>query len=121
MEKAKAKEMVKVAYRALDEKKGGDILVLDIAQVTIVADYFLIAHGENSHQVQAMADEVEEKMAKAGFPCRQIEGYAAANWILLDFGDVVVHVFSHEDRRFYDLERIWRSGITLGKEEIEAL
>jgi ribosome-associated protein len=118
---SKAKEMVKVAYHALEEKKGGDILVLDIAHVTILADYFLIAHGENSHQVQAMADEVEQMMAKAGYPCRQVEGYAAANWILLDFGDIVVHVFSREDRRFYDLERIWRDGITLAKEEIETL
>ncbi|MCI8514839.1 MAG: ribosome silencing factor [Lachnospiraceae bacterium] len=115
----KAQEMVKIAHRALEEKKGGDILILDIAHVTIVADYFLISHGENSHQVQAMADEVEEQMAKAGYPCRHIEGYAAAKWILLDFGDLVVHIFSQEDRRFYDLERIWRSGITLGKTEIE--
>ena len=117
---SKAKEMVKVAYHALEEKKSGDILVMDISKVTILADYFLIAHGENSHQVQAMADEVQQMMAKAGFECRQVEGYTAANWILLDFGDIVVHVFSKEDRRFYDLERIWRGGITLGKEDVES-
>ncbi len=118
---SKSKQMVKLAYEALDDKKGGDILVLDIAGVTPIADYFIIAHGENGNQVQAMANEVQEKLERAGYECRHVEGYAAAQWILLDFNDIVVHVFSREDRRFYDLERIWRGGVTLAKEEIDAL
>ena len=118
---SKAKEMAKLAYTALDDKKGGDIIVLDISAVTTLADFFLIAHGENSNQVQAMANEVQEKLGRAGYECRNVEGYMTANWILMDFGDIVVHVFSKEDRRFYDLERIWRGGVALGREDIEAL
>ena len=77
-----------------------------------MADYFLIADGSNLNQVQAMADNVEEKMAEAGYQVRQTEGYQSANWILLDYGDVIVHAFNREDRLFYDLERIWRDGKT---------
>jgi ribosome-associated protein len=104
------KEMVKLIYQALEEKKAADIEVIDIAGVSCLADYFMITNGENTNQVQAMADSVDEAMTKAGFKCRGIEGYSGAHWILLDYGDVVVHIFSKDDRRFYDLERIWRDG-----------
>ena len=76
----------------------------------MLADYFLIASGSNVKQVQAMADSVEEVLGRAGVPLRQIEGYQNANWILMDYGDIIVHVFCREDRLFYDLERIWRDG-----------
>ncbi len=105
-----SKDMVKIAYNALAEKKGGDIRVIEIKEVSIIADYFLIASGDNVNQVQAMVNEVEEKLGKAGCECKQIEGYRSASWILMDYGDVVVHVFSRDDRLFYDLERIWRDG-----------
>ncbi len=107
-----SKEMVKLAYNALSEKKGEDIKIIDIHEVTVVADYFIIAHGSNPNQVQAMSDSVEEAMEKAGYECRQVEGYQNANWILMDYKDVIVHVFCKEDRLFYDLERIWRDGKT---------
>lgn len=105
-----AKEMVKLAISALEDKKGEDIRVIDIHEVSVLADYFLIASGGNANQVQAMTDSVEEALGKAGYRCRQIEGYQSANWILMDYGDIIVHVFCREDRLFYDLERIWRDG-----------
>lgn len=105
-----SKEMVKMAVNALTEKKGEDVRVIDIREVSVVADYFIIASGSNANQVQAMTDSVEETLEKAGYECKQIEGYQNANWILMDYRDIIVHVFSKEDRLFYDLERIWRDG-----------
>jgi ribosome-associated protein len=105
-----SKEMVKLAIEALEDKKGEDVRVIDIRNVTVLADYFVIASGSNVNQVQAMADSVEEALGKAGYACKQVEGYQTGNWILMDFGDIIVHVFCREDRLFYDLERIWRDG-----------
>ena len=115
-----SKEMAAIVYKALEDKKGQDVTVIDISGVSCLADYFIIANGENRNQVQAMIDNVEEEMAKAGYHYTQREGYQSARWILLDYKDVVVHVFSKEDRRFYDLERIWRDGRFIEKEELEA-
>ncbi|MDD6208850.1 MAG: ribosome silencing factor [Clostridiales bacterium] len=105
-----SKEMAKTAYLALDEKKGGDIRIIDISDITVIADYFIIADGSNAPQVDALVDCVEEKMAQKGCHPKRIEGNRSSSWILMDYGDVVVHVFSKEDRLFYDLERIWRDG-----------
>ena len=105
-----AKEMVKTAVAALQEKKGEDIRVIDISGVTVIADYFIIASGSNPNQVQALVDNVEEQMYKAGYDDPRVEGYNTASWVLLDYNDVIVHVFSQDDRLFYDLERIWRDG-----------
>ncbi len=107
---SQAKNMVQLAITALEDKKGEDIRVIDIREVSVLADYFLIASGSNGNQVQAMADNVQEELGKAGYECRQVEGYQSANWILMDYGDIIVHVFDKEDRLFYDLERIWRDG-----------
>ena len=115
-----SKEMVKLAIKALEDKKGEDIRVIDIRKVSVMADYFLIASGSNTNQVQAMTDSVEEELGKAGYTCRQIEGYQSANWILMDYGDIIVHAFCKEDRLFYDLERIWRDGKTMDAKEFEA-
>lgn len=76
----------------------------------MIADYFVIASAANSNQTQALVDNVEEKLYKAGYECRQKEGNTNSTWILMDYGDLIVHVFSREDRLFYDLERIWRDG-----------
>ena len=105
-----AKKMVKLSIHALEDKKGKDIRIIDIHEVSVLADYFIIASGSNANQVQAMTDNVEEILGKAGYTPRQIEGYRSANWILMDYGDIIVHVFCREDRLFYDLERIWRDG-----------
>ena len=110
MAEKNAKEMVKTAVAALQDKKGEDIRVIDISGVTVIADYFIIASGSNPNQVQALVDNVEEQMYKAGYDDPRVEGYNTASWVLLDYNDVIVHVFSQDDRLLYDLERIWRDG-----------
>ena len=102
--------MAKRAMEALEDKKAEDIRIIDISEVSVIADYFLIAGGNNRNQIQALCDNVEETLGRAGFLCRQKEGYDTANWILMDFGDVIVHIFDKENRLLYDLERIWRDG-----------
>ena len=105
-----SKEMAKLAYQALAEKKAEDIQVIDISGISVLADYFVIANGANQHQTEAMCDAVEEELAKAGVSIKQIEGNRNSSWILMDFSEIIVHVFSKEDRLFYELERIWGDG-----------
>ena len=105
-----AKEMTKLAIKALEDKKANDIRIIDIQNISVIADYFIIASGSNKNQVQAMVDNVSEMLGRAGYEPRQVEGYATASWILMDYNDIIVHIFSEEDRLFYDLERIWRDG-----------
>ncbi len=114
-----SKEMTKLAITALEDKKANDIRVIDISNISVIADYFIIASGNNRNQVQALADNVDDTLGKAGYPAKQVEGYASANWILMDFNDIIVHVFSEEDRLFYDLERIWRDGKAVEIEEFK--
>ena len=110
MDKMKSLEMTKLAIEALEDKKGEDIRIIDISEVSVLADYFIIAGGGNHNQIQTLSDNVEEKLGRADCPVRQIEGYDTANWVLLDFGDIIVHIFDKENRLLYDLERIWRDG-----------
>lgn len=107
------KMMAQIACKAIDDKKGQDIKIIDIHNVSVIADYFVIASGTNSNQVQAIVDNVEEQLGRAGFGAKQIEGNRNSSWILMDYGDVIVHVFDEENRLFYDLERIWRDGKVL--------
>lgn len=118
-----SKEMTKLAIAALEDKKANDVRVIDIAGVSVIADYFVIASGSNTNQVQAMADSVREALGRAGHEPRQVEGYGSANWILMDYNDIIVHIFSDESRTFYDLERIWRDGkeVSVGEFETEDL
>lgn len=111
-----SKKMTQIVIDALEDKKAEDITILDISEISVLADYFVIADGNNRNQVQAMADNVEEALGRAGYEPKQIEGYQTANWILMDYKDIIVHVFSKEDRGFYDLERIWRDGKPVTKE-----
>ena len=111
--------MARIAIEAIKDKKGEDIRVIDISHVTVIADYFIIVSGNNANQVQTIVDNVREQLSKAGYEEPKVEGYQAASWILLDYKDVVVHVFSKEDRLFYDLERIWRDGITVDEEMLQ--
>ncbi|MDE6615345.1 MAG: ribosome silencing factor [Lachnospiraceae bacterium] len=112
-------KMAKIAYNALDEKKGEDIKVIDISGISVMADYFIIANGNSITQVQALVDNVEEKMNQSGFIMKRKEGNRSSTWVLLDFGDIVVHVFNNEDRLFYDLERIWSDGKTVDISALE--
>ena len=103
-------EIARLAIRALEDKKAEEIKTIDISEVSVIADYFIIANGTNRSQILALSDHVEGTLGKAGVPLRQIEGYQNANWVLLDFHDVIIHIFDKENRLFYDLERIWRDG-----------
>lgn len=114
-----AMEMARLAIEALEDKKAEDIKVIDISDVSVIADYFIIAGGNNVSQIQALCDNVEEKLGRAGFPVKQTEGYNTANWILLDFGDIIVHIFDKENRLLYDLERIWRDGRTIEPDSLK--
>ena len=113
-----SRELAKTALAGLSDKKAQDIKVIDISEVSVMADYFIIASGTNRNQVQAMADNVEEKLHDAGVNPRQIEGYQTANWILMDFNDIIVHIFNEEDRLFYNLEKIWLDGKVLDAESL---
>lgn len=105
-----ALNMAHVVCSALEEKKGEDIRVIDISQVSVMTDYFVIANGTNDSQVRALVENVDEKMEKEGFHLKQQEGKGGA-WVLMDYGDVIVHIFDKEGRSFYNLERIWSDGI----------
>lgn len=101
-------ERVLAALHAAGEKKAIDPVVLDLREIASFTDYFVIFSGANERQVQAISDEVYETLKKAGSPAARVEGYKTAEWILLDYGDFVVHVFEQKARQFYDLERLWR-------------
>ena len=118
VEMENSKEKVKLAYEALDEKKGEEITIIDIKDISIIADYFIIASGSNALQVDALMNSVLEKLGKNGYEPLRIEGIRSASWILMDYGDVIVHVFSKEDRLFYNLERIWRDGKTVSIDQL---
>ncbi len=104
----RAIDLVRVAARAADAKQGDDIVALDVSGPLPLADAFVLVTGRNERNVQAIAAEVEEKMIEAGAKPLRREGRAEGRWILLDFGDVIVHVFHEEERLFYSLERLWK-------------
>jgi ribosome-associated protein len=101
-------ETIRLALNAAGEKKAIDTVVLDLREIASFTDYFLLTSGANERQVQAISDEVLETLKKAGTPAARVEGYKTAEWILLDYGYFIVHVFDEKARKFYDLERLWR-------------
>lgn len=103
-------EKMELIISTLDSKKAEDIQAIKIGDLTIIADYFIIANGTSTTQTKALADEVEYKMSEKGEKPRHTEGYGGANWIVLDYGEIVVHVFYKETRQFYSLERLWSDG-----------
>ena len=105
-----SKELTKLAVAALEDRKAEDVTVIDISEISPIADYFIIANGTNQNQLQAMRDAADEALYKAGVKVQQIEGNQSSTWILMDYGDIIIHIFSKEDRLFYDLERTWRDG-----------
>lgn len=116
--KDRSAELARIAIAALEDKKAEDVRVIDIGDVSVLADYFIIANGNNRTQVQAMADEVEQRLGRAGAEPKQIEGYQTGNWVLLDFGDVIIHIFDAQNRLFYDLERIWKDGRQIDPDQL---
>ncbi len=105
------KEAVIIAKNAMEDKKAFDVKILNITGLSPIGDYFLLATGSNTSQIQAMADAASDALAKAGFFAKQTEGYQNANWILMDYGDFMIHIFNPESREFYNLERIWRDAV----------
>lgn len=103
-------DLAKEAAKALDGKRGTDIKIIKVEEVSVIADYFVIATGHSSTQVKAMADAVEYTLKEAGENVSHIEGHRNDSWILLDYIDVIVHVFSEESREYYDLDRMWADG-----------
>ena len=110
--------MAKLAYHALTEKKAEDVQIIDISEISTIADFFLIASGKNLNQMSAMRDQVEEELYKAGYKECRIEGNQRSTWVLMDYTDIIVHIFSEEDRLFYDLERVWRDGKVIAPDEL---
>jgi len=98
------------AYEIIEEKKARNIEIIDISKISTLADYFIICSGTSTIHIRTIADELEEKMSEAGYNLIHKEGYESARWILLDFGELVVHIFHEEDRSFYNLERLWADG-----------
>ncbi len=103
-------EMIMTIVKTLDSKKAEDIKVIKISNLTIIADYFVIANGTSTTQTRALADEVEFKLKEGGIEPTRVQGNNGSNWIILDYSDIVVHVFYKETRDFYSLERLWRDG-----------
>ena len=114
-----SKEAAKIGITAMEDKKAEDIRIIGIEEISSIADYFIIASGKNVNQVHAIADEIEEKLGRAGVTPRQVEGYQNANWVLMDYGDLIVHVFDQDNRLFYNLERIWKDGKSLNAEDFK--
>ena len=112
-------EILKVVYKALDDKFANDIVVMEVTQLSTMTDYFVIADGNNPSQIQAMADEVQEKLniAHAIKPLT-VEGYSDASWILVHFGDVIVHLFNKENRELYKLEKVWGDAPILSTDDL---
>lgn len=100
-------ELLNVAVAAAEEKKAMNIVALDLRGISLVADYFVICHGNSDTQVQAIATEVRKRAQEQGVTLRGIEGMDAARWVLMDLGDVVVHIFHRDEREYYNIERLW--------------
>ena len=103
-------QKLEIIVKALDSKKAEDIKVIKVGDLTVIADYFVIADGTSSTQTKALANEAEYKMQENGVVPNRVQGNNGSNWVIIDYGDIVVHVFSKEQRDFYNLERLWRDG-----------
>lgn len=112
------REMTKLVCKALDDKKAEDIKVIDIHDVSVMADYFVVASADNQHKLMAMQNEVDKVLYEHGIQAKQVEGNRNSTWILMDYEDVIVHLFSTEDRLFYNLERIWQDGIIIEPKDL---
>jgi ribosome-associated protein len=113
------KKIAEKANEIMEDKKARNIEIIDISHVSTLADYFIICSGTSTIHNKTIADELDDKMAEAGYNLIHREGYESARWILLDFGEVVVHIFHEEDRSFYNLERLWADGRFLTPDDIQ--
>ncbi|MEB6548025.1 ribosome silencing factor [Heyndrickxia sporothermodurans] len=106
-------ELLLTAVKAADDKRAEDIVVLNMKGISLIADYFLICHGNSDKQVQAIANELKDKAEETGYHVRRMEGYDEGKWVLIDLGDVVAHVFHRDERTYYNLERLWGDAPTV--------
>lgn len=113
-----SREIAKLVCKALDDKKAIDVKAIDISEVSVMADFFIVASASNQSQMNAMQDEVDRVLYEQGIHAKSIEGNRASTWVLMDYEDVIVHLFSEEDRLFYDLERIWKDGIIIDAKDL---
>ena len=113
-----SREMAKLVCKALDDKKAIDVKAIDISEVSVMADFFIVASASNQSQLNAMQDEVDRILYEQGIHAKSIEGNRSSTWVLMDYEDVIVHLFSEEDRLFYDLERIWKDGIIIDAKDL---
>ena len=121
MKKNDLKRQVAEAITACREKKADEITILEMEKDSgAFTDYFVVCSGTNPRQIQAIADEVEERLEKAALHATHVEGYNQAEWVLLDYVDFVVHVFSEKARKYYDLERLWKSAKKMGADDLES-
>ncbi|HJV17340.1 MAG TPA: ribosome silencing factor [Bacillales bacterium] len=102
-----SQDLLKIAAKATDDKRAEDIMALNMRGISLMADYFIICHGNSDKQVQAIAREIKEKALENHFDVKRVEGFDEARWILIDLGDVIVHVFHRDERSYYNLERLW--------------
>ncbi|MGR9049297.1 ribosome silencing factor [Halobacillus litoralis] len=114
-----SKELVNLAAQACDEKRAQDIVVLDMSEVSLIADYFLICEGSNERQVQAIARELKNQAEENGIEVKRMEGFEQARWVLVDLNDIVCHIFHKDERHYYNLERLWGDADTVAVEGLE--
>lgn len=105
--------LLNVVYKAADDKIAEDIIILNMKGISVITDYFLICHGNSDKQVQAIAKEIKEKAEENGYSIKRMEGFDEAKWVLVDLGDIVVHIFHKDERRYYNLERLWGDAPTV--------
>ncbi len=113
-----SKDMLRLAVAAIEEKKGENIKAIDISKISVIADYFVIATAQNASQIDAMADEIEMRFSNEGIEPKQIEGKNTSGWVLMDYKDVIIHIFNKEQRLYYDIERIWTDGRAVDPAEL---
>ena len=113
------RELLSLVVEAADDKKAIDIVALNMEGITLVADYFVICHGNSDKQVQAIAREIKEKAHEQGISVKRLEGFEQAKWVLVDLGDVVVHIFHKDERGYYNLERLWGDAPFVSSEELQ--
>lgn len=105
--KMKSEQLLHQVIDVIESKKGHDVVALDLQGISLLADYFVICHGNSTPQVQTLATEVRKKAGELGVEIKGMEGYDAAKWVLMDLGDVVVHIFHKDEREYYNIERLW--------------
>ncbi|MDW4507081.1 ribosome silencing factor [Priestia megaterium] len=113
------RELLSLVVEAADDKKAIDIVALNMEGISLVADYFVICHGNSDKQVQAIAREIKEKAYEQGISVKRLEGFEQAKWVLVDLGDVVVHIFHKDERGYYNLERLWGDAPFVSSEELQ--